>query len=167
MPFIEKSLADLFNTSIETSQFPDLWKLARVTPIFKEGDKTEMSNYRPISVLPVITRLFEKLIANKPYQHMTDNGYFSSEQSGFWCLHSAVTSLVKSTDIWYNGMDLGKLAEVVFIDLKKAFDTVDHDIFCQKPEYCGGIQDRDLPWFRSYFSNRMQYTRVNCVETSI
>ena len=62
-----------------------------------------MSNYRPISVLPVIERLFEKLIANKLYQHMDDNEYFSSEQSGFLRLHSTVTSLVKSTDDWYNG----------------------------------------------------------------
>ena len=60
LPFIENSLAFLFNTSIETSEFPDSWKVARVTPIFKEGDKTEKSNYRPISVLPVISRLFEK-----------------------------------------------------------------------------------------------------------
>ena len=105
-PFIEKSLADLFNMSIETSQFPDLWKSARVTPIFKEGDKAEMSNYRPMSVLPVIARLFEKLISNKLYQHMNDNGYFSSEQSGFLRLRSTVTNLIKSTDDWYNGMDL-------------------------------------------------------------
>ena len=130
-PFIEKSLADLLNTSIDTSQFPNLWKFARVTPIFKEGDKAVMSNYRPISVLPVISRLFEKLIANKLYQHMNDNGYFSSEQSGFLRLHSTVTSLVKSTDDWYSGMDLGKLTGVVFIDLKKAFDTADHDIFAK------------------------------------
>ena len=62
LPFIGNSLAALFNTSIETSQFPDSWKVARVTPIFKEGDKTEKSNYRSISVLPVISRLFEKLV---------------------------------------------------------------------------------------------------------
>ena len=61
LPFIENSLAFLFNTSIETSQFPDSWKVARVTPIFKEGDKTEKSNYRPISVLPVISRPSENL----------------------------------------------------------------------------------------------------------
>ena len=83
MPFIEKSLVDLFNTPIETSQFPDLWKFAKVTPISKEGDKAEMSNYRPISVLPVITRLFEKFIANQLYRYINDNGYFSFEQSGF------------------------------------------------------------------------------------
>ena len=103
---------------------------------FTEGDKAEMSNCRPISVLSVIARLSEKLVTNKLYQHMNDNGHLSSEQSGFLRLHSTLTSLVKSTDDWYNGMDLGKLTEVVFIDLKKASDTFDHDILCQKLEYC-------------------------------
>ena len=84
---------------------------------------------------------------------MNDNGYFSSEQSGFLRLHSTVTSLDKSTDNWYSGMDLGKLIGVVFIGLKKVFDTVDHDILCQKLEYYGN-QGRDLAWFRSHLSNR-------------
>ena len=74
MPFIEKPLADLCNTSIKASQLPDLWKCARATLIFKESDKAEMSNYRPISVLPVIARLFEKLNVNQLYQHINDNG---------------------------------------------------------------------------------------------
>ena len=64
LPLIENSLAFLFNTSIETSRFPDSWKVARVTPIFKDGDRADKSNYRPISVLPVISRLFEKLVTN-------------------------------------------------------------------------------------------------------
>ena len=128
LPSIENSLAFLFNTSIETSRFPDSWKVARVTPIFKEGDKAEKSNYRPISVL----RLFEKLVTNQLYQYMNDNGHFSSCQSGFLRLHSTVTCLLKNTDDWYNGMDLGKLVGLVFIDLKKAFDTVDHNILCKK-----------------------------------
>ena len=68
LPFIESSLAILLNTSIETSRFPDSWKVARVTPILKDGDKTGRSNYWPISVLPVISRLFEKLVTNQLYQ---------------------------------------------------------------------------------------------------
>ena len=67
LPLIEKSLGLMFNTSLETSQFPDSWKVARVTPIFKGGDKTEKSNYRPISVLPVISKLFEKNLSLTSY----------------------------------------------------------------------------------------------------
>ena len=95
---------------------------------------------------------------------MNDNGYFSSDQSGFLRFHSTVTSLVKSTDDWFNGIDLGQLKGVVFIDLKKAFNTVDHDILCQKLEYYG-ITGRELAWFRSFLSNRKQFTWANGVDS--
>ena len=67
-PFIEDFIASLFNTSLETSQFRDVWKIARVAPIFKEGNRADGGNYRPISVLPIISRLFEKFVANQLYQ---------------------------------------------------------------------------------------------------
>ena len=116
---METSLAILFNTSIETSQFPNFWKLARVTPIFKGGDRSDKSNYRPISILPVISKLFEKLIADQLYQYMTENNMLSSNQSGFRPLHSTLTCLLKITDDWYSGLDLGKQVGLVFIDLKR------------------------------------------------
>lgn len=96
LPLIENSLVCLFNISLVASQFPDSWKLARVTPIFKEGGKTENSNYHPISVLPVISRLFERLVASQLYQHINDNGYPSSEQPGFLRLYSTDTCLLKT-----------------------------------------------------------------------
>ena len=166
LPLIENSLAFLFNTSIETSQFPDSWKVARVTPIFKDGDRTEKSNYRPISVLPVISRLFEKLVFDQLYQYMKENGLFSPDQSGFLRLHSTLTCLLKNTDDWYSGLDLGRLVGLVFIDLKKAFDTVDHDILCEKLQIYG-VQQRELSWFRSYLSSRKQFCRVNGVTSDI
>ena len=103
----------MFNTSIETSIFTDSLKIARVTPIYKNGDKADKSNYRPISVLPVISRLFEKLVLNQVYQHMEDNGLFSCGQSAYLRLHYTVTQLLKNTDDWYNGLDLGKLVQSV------------------------------------------------------
>ena len=166
LPFIGNSLAVLFNTAIETGQFPDSSKVARVTPIFKDGEKTNKSNYRPISVLPVISRLFEKLVTDQLYKHMNENGQFSNDQSGFLRLCSTVTCLLKNTDDWYNGLDLGKLVGLVFIDLKKAFDTVDHKILCKKLELYG-VQNRELSWFESYLTNRKQFCRVNGVDSEI
>ena len=144
----------------------DSWKIARITPIFKDGDRAEKSNYRPISVLPVISKLFEKLVFNQLYQYMKENGLFTSDQSGFLRLHSTLTCLLKMSDDWYTGLDLGKLVGLVFIDLKKAFDTVDHDILCKKLELYG-VQLRELSWFRSYLSNRTQFCRVNGVDSDV
>ena len=102
-PYIENALVFMFNTSLETSHFPDCWKTARITPIFKEGDRAERSNYRPISVLPVISRLFEKLVFNQLYEYLVKNKLIHPGQSGFLKLHSTSTCLLKNTDDWYSG----------------------------------------------------------------
>jgi len=132
-PLMENSLAIMSNTSVETSRFSQ--------PVLKGGDTWDKSNYRLVSILAVISRLFGKLIADQLYQYMNENNMFSSDQSGFRCLHSTSTCLLKNTDDWYSG--LGKLVGLVFIDLEKACDTVNYDILCQKLSYYG-IQQREL-----------------------
>ena len=84
----------------------------------------------------------------------------------FLRLHSTLTCLLKMSDDWYNGLDLGKLVGLVFIDLKKVFDTVDHDILCKKLEYYG-VQQRELCWFRSFLSNRKQFCRIDGVDSNV
>ena len=156
MPFIEDSRVYQFNTSLETSQFPDPWKITRVSPIFKDGDKTKKSTYRPISLLPVMSKLFEKLVFNQLYQYLNDKCFINSNQSGCRELYSTVTCLLKNTDDWYSGMDTGNLAGMVFLYLKKAFFTVDHQILYGKLESYG-VLHKELAWFGSYLSNRVQY----------
>ena len=94
-PYISRILMLIVNTSIETSTFPVSWKIARVTPIYKEGDKSERSNYRPISVLPVLSRRFEKLIYDQLYQYLEWGGFLTSDQFRFRVLHLSATCLLR------------------------------------------------------------------------
>ena len=108
-----------------------------MSPIFKEGKLDDRSNYRPISVLPVVSRLFEKLIYGQLYQYLDEHKYLASHQSGFRSLHSVVTCLLKGTSDWFFGIDRGKYTAMIFIDLKKAFDTVDHHKLLDKMQFYG------------------------------
>ena len=150
----------LFNLSLSLGRFPDSWKIARVAPIFKDGATDNKSNYRPISVLPVISRLFEKLIFDQLYDYLNRNQLIFLLQSAIRKLHSVLTCLLKSTNDWYLNIDKGNYTAAVFIDLKKAFDTVDHEILLNKLNYYG-VKGKELSWFRSYLFNRKQFYRVN------
>ena len=161
-PLIANSLAEIFNASLREGLFPDAWKFAKVFPIFKEGDKELCNNYRPISVLPVLSKLFEKAIFEQLYEYLTSNNLLTEHQSGFRPFHSTLTALLKNTIYWLSNMDCGKMNLAVFIDLKKAFDTVDHEIVLQKLS-CYGIHGKELLWFKSYLSNRKQQCFVNGV----
>ena len=97
-----------------------------------KGDKSDKSNYCPISVLPVISRLSEKLVSNQLYQYLDYNSQFSPNQSGFRRLDSTVTCLLKNIYDWYTGLDSRQMLGMVFVDLKKAFDTIDHRVVCNK-----------------------------------
>ena len=94
--------------------------------IFKSGVRSEVNNYRPISVLSVIAKVFEKIVFNQFYEYSSSNDLLSTNQSGFRPFHSTVTALHKDTIHWLSNMNIGKINIAVFIDLKKAFDTVDH-----------------------------------------
>ena len=166
LPFIENSLALLFNSSMEKSQCPDAWKIARIVSVFKDGDKEIKSNYRPISILPVISRVFEKLIADQLYQYMNENSLFSPDQSGLLKHHSTATCMLNNTDECYKGFDLGKLVGLVFIEIKKAFDTVDHQILLKKLMLYG-VQQCELSWFKSYLTNCKQFCMINGTESDI
>ena len=139
------------------------WKSARVTPIFKADSKVDPANYRPISVLFVIAKLFEKAIFNQVYSYLNDNKLLSKYQSGFRPVHSTVTAPIDITDNWYLNIDDGLTNAILFIDLKKAFDTIDHEILLSKLELYG-FKGVSLNLFRDYLSNRTQVTVINNIK---
>ena len=166
LPVIGESLCNIFNLSIATGVFLDCRKIARVAPIFKSGQSDDRSNYRPLSVLPFFSRVFEKLIFDQFYEYLDKNKLINYKQSGVRSLHSAVTCLLKSTNDWYVNMDKGRITATVSMDLKKAFDTVDHDVLLQKLEKYGVI-GLEHTWFSSYLKNRRQLCRVNGVASNM
>ena len=122
-------LSPVFNQSINTGILPKDLKTAVISPLYKSGSKTECSNYRPISVLSAVAKIFEKLVSMQLYEYLENNAILTSQQFGFRKKFSTETAMLDVTNKWLINMDRGYLNGVIFLDLKKAFDCVDH-------EYC-------------------------------
>ena len=152
---ISSSLTDIFNCCTSMNTFPDDLKVAKVVPIFKAGAKDDPGNYRPISSLSSVARVFEKLIYDQLYDYFSSNNLLGKQQWGFRKMHSTVLALQSTTNNWILNMNNSRANAVIFLDLKKAFDTVNHDIIIQKL-HCYGITGDELKFFRSYLSNRKQ-----------
>ena len=114
---ITQSLTFMFNFSVITKIFPDDLKVA---PVFKNGERDDLGNYRPISVLPTVARVFEKLIFDQLSQYFTENGLLGNEQYGFRSLYSTALALGKVTNSWLLNIDNGKMNSAVFLNIRKA-----------------------------------------------
>ena len=154
-PAIAESLTVMFNNSIMTSSFPEDWKLARVRPFHKGKAKDDVKNYRPISVLSAISKIFERIICDQLYRYLNEYNLLPETQSGFRPYHSTATSLLDATTDWLNSMDQGDMNVVVFLDLAKAFETTNHDILMNKLS-AYRVRSRSLIWFQSYLSKPRQ-----------
>ena len=157
---IAPSLTQIFIKSINTGIFSTEWKLARVTPIFKKGKRNDPNNYRPISVIPIVAKIFEKIIYDQLCDYLTDNNLLTHCQSGFRSQHSTLTALIEATNSWSVNIDNGLVNGVIFIDLKKAFDTIDHTILIRKLRKYG-VDSSGLKWFESYLCYRNQKCSTN------
>ena len=131
-----------------------------MTPVFKEGNCQNTSNYRPTSVLPVCMKVFERLIFDQSYAHISKHNLLNQFQSGFWPRYSTTTALLDVSDYLCDQRQTGNLTGAIFLDLKKAFDTVGPKILLQKL-FATGIQETKFCWFKDYFDNRTHQERIN------
>jgi len=162
---ISKLLAKIINTSLNTAKFPSKLKISKVNPIHKKDSKLKVSNYRPISLLSNINKIIEKVVHLQLYSFLEKNNCIYDLQFGFRQKHSTNHALISIVQQIQEAMLQNKLAVGVFIDLQKAFDTVNHEILLKKLEHYG-ISGTSKKWFRSYLTNRQQYVSINGIDSN-
>ena len=157
---IAESLAIIFNYSFTSASFPTLWKRALVTPIFKKGDKKLPGNYRPISLLPVLSKVLERIVHNKLSRFLSP--WLNDNQSGFKRFDGTTSQLTRLTQEWCNHVDSGQYVGTVFFDLQKAFDRVWYQGLLAKLD-AAGIKGAAHRWLTSFLTGRQQATVVDGV----
>jgi len=156
---ISPILTELFNRSLAAGRFPSAFKQAFVTPVSKKPglDAAQVSSYRPISNLSVISKLLERLVTKQLTDYLRSADLLPSLQSGFRSGHSMETAALRVLSDILGAVDSGDVAALVLLDLSAASDTVDHAILCRRLQVSYGLGGPVLEWFRSYLYRRSQY----------
>ena len=165
-PIIITPLHYLINLSLETGYVPPELKLAKIVPIFKDGNCHEFTNYRPISLLSSFSKLFERIVSRQLIRFLNINEILYKHQYGFRSGHNTSHPVLHLTNKIYNALNQKPSAKTltIFIDLKKAFDTVDHKILLQKMDHYG-IRSTENLWFQNYLGGREQFVSVHGSES--
>ena len=158
--FFSENLSKIINISFSTGVFPDLCKIAKVIPIFKKDNQLQCGNYRPISLLSVFSKIFEKVIYTRMYSFLEKNKLIYDHQFGFRANHSTNHAVINLTELIKSYRDSGNTAAGIFIDLQKAFDTVNHKILCGKLNYYG-FRGKSLELISSFLCGRKQFVSIN------
>ena len=161
---VKMPLTHICNLSFQKGAFPTELKIANVVPIYKLGDEMIITNYRPVSVLPVFSKLLERLMYNRLIESINANNLLHEYQFGFQKGKSTHMALIFLIDKINEALDQGNCVIGIFIDFSKAFDTVDHNLLLQKMKLYG-IQGTANQWFHDYLSNRYQYVTYNGVKS--
>ena len=152
-------LAVIFNESLATGNLPEDWKTAVVTPIFKHGGKADPGNYRPVSLTSVPCKVLERILRRKICAHLTDHNLINSRQHGFLPGRSCLSNLLGFLDEVADRLDRGESVEVIYMDFKKAFDSVNHRLLIAKL-HAYGVAGNICRWIQEFLNARTFRVRV-------
>ena len=168
LKFVKHELAEplknIINNCLNNGKFPNSMKIAKITPLYKKDNKYDFNNYRPISILPSLSKVFEKIIHKQISDYFESNKLFYVSQYGFRRRHSTELATIELVDKILIEMDKGEIPLTIFIDLSKAFDTIDHEILLYKLQYYG-IKGNSLNLIKCYLNSRQQYVQYNDVSS--
>ena len=150
--------------SIVENKVPEELKSAKVVPLYKKGNKSEVGNFRPVSILSIVSKILERAVYSQLKAFLVKNNMLYDLQSGFRGNYSTDTCLIHLTDHIKTQTSKGLYTGMILLDLQKAFDTVDHSILCDKLKAMG---IGSVEWFQSYLSDRMQTVQVNDTYSNI
>ena len=159
-PYISQPLAYIWNLSLQEGIFPDELKIANVIPLYKSDDIMMFNHYRPVSLLCVLSKVFEKIKYERLLIFLEKLKILYSEQYGFRRKHLTYMALLTLMDKLVNALENKEIVVGIFLDVSKAFDTVDHDILLQKLHHYG-IRGCDYSWFETYLTHRTQFVTYN------
>ena len=163
---ISSPLTIIINKSLNRGYFPQSLKLARVVALYKGGSKDDINNYRPVSILPILSKIFERAVHTQLYSFLEKYDILSDCQSGFRRKKSTIQAVMNNLKYVYNNMDAGRVVVSFFMDFSKAFDCLDHELLLKKLFHYG-VRGTPLKWFKSYLELRQQFVSVGNVESSL
>ena len=158
-PLIEDILIHLVNLTIEKSEYPNLWKVNKVSPQFKTGDKTKGENWRPVTDIVFVSKLAEAAVFDQVAEHFSKNNLWHPNHHGFRPNHSTATAVAQLYDFWIKKAEDTELCAALLLDLSAAFDVVDHNILLEKL-HLYNFSDKSISWFKSYLEDRKQVVVV-------
>ena len=157
---LSSPLAKIFNLSLQNGSLPNIWRLSNISAIHKKGSKTLCDNYRPISLTSIICKIMESIIRDHIMKHMLENRLFSTKQYGFLPNRTTSLQLLKVLDEWTEALNNSQSIEIIYMNFKKAFDSVPHNRLLHKLNYYK-IEGPTFAWIKSFLTERLQQVTVN------
>ena len=152
---IVPALTHIINLSISSQKFPQYWKSSKIIPLHKKEDLLNPKNYRPVAIVPIFSKVLERIIFNQLVQYLQENELLHPNHHAYRAFHNTTTALIQMYDVWLQALEAGDVAGVCFLDMSAAFDIVDHSLLIQKLEMYG-CEDSVTNWIASYLGNRSQ-----------